>query len=75
MFKRGDKVKCISIGNHIITSIEIGKVYTISQYPYVGTVLYLQEFKECYTKDCFIVDITYIRKQKLEKLCLSQEKN
>jgi len=68
MFKVGEKVICISLGNHFVTEICIGKTYTV-----IEDNLSLK-FKECdknYNSRCFISLKEYrkLKLKKLKKLC------
>ena len=72
MFKPGDKIKCVDLGNHIITNIKIGEVYTFRK-SYTIYQIHIFEFEECYNSDCFILSVKDIRKQKLQQICLNQE--
>ena len=67
MFKPGDKVICIDIGNHIITNIVIGEIYTVSGYNSVAEYVTFKETEEIYDGNCFIL-LKEQRKQKLENL-------
>jgi hypothetical protein len=72
MFKPGDRVVCININNNYINNVVIGKTYTVVGFFKASGYVIVKDDEEIYDFDCFI-SLQEYRKQKLEKLCLSQE--
>jgi hypothetical protein len=70
MFKKGDKVICVSQ----ISDLELNKIYTISNVMTYQDSISVEETKNNHDSDFYYFnfrfkDIKEIRKQKLEKIC------
>ena len=70
MFKPGDKVICIK-KDIFFENLIVGKIYTIENV-YGDDTISTPELYYTYPSYCFI-SLKEYRKQKLQKICLSQE--